>query len=509
MLVTDVLARNVVSRGSHAFLLHEGRKVSYREFDRLANAAANALLALGVGKGDRVSVALGNCVEYLALAFGVFKAGGILHPLPVGIDPRELTAMLAHAEPRVLIAHAADVEHLRAGDITVPAATTLAAVGLPGSAGAAAADAGIVALDALLTEAPKRRPPLRLAADDPALLVFTAGTTGPPKGVLLSHAGVGGQHLVEALRIACDDVILAVTPLSHQSAWDAVQTALHAGGTFAFPRAFRIEDLWLLVHQTGATVLYAPGSVLGMLLARKQSFLERTNRLRVILGLGSATIRDEIMARFHVQHVADCFGSTDAGVVTITPVGAPPRPRSCGPPASGVRLRIVGHDGAELPPRAVGEIAAHSPYRVAEYFRDPDTTGHALRDGWFFTGDLGYLDEDGWLYFVDRKQDAIRRGGDIISSVLIERTLLGHPKVAEVAVIGVPDTDVGEEVKAFVVATEPVTEEELRTFAEERLARFQVPRYWEFCATLPRTSAQRVAKHTLRSEVARASAPSG
>jgi acyl-CoA synthetase (AMP-forming)/AMP-acid ligase II len=509
MVVTDILARNVVSRGSHPFLLYEGRKVSYREFDRLANAAANALRTLGVGKGDRVSVALGNCVEYLALAFGVFKAGGILHPLPVGIEAAALTTMLAHAEPRVLITHAADVEHLRSGDIVVPAATTLAALGLPGSAGAAAAAAGIVALDALLTEAPKRRPPLRLAADDPALLVYTAGTTGPPKGVLLSHAGVSGQHLVEALRIACDDVILAVTPLSHQSAWDALQTALHAGGTFAFPRAFRIEDVWLLVHQTGASVLYAPGSVLGMLLARKESFLERTNRLRVILGLGSAAIRDEAMARFNVQHVADCFGSTDAGVVTITPVGTPPRPRSCGPPASGVWVRIVGHDGVELPARAVGEIAVHSPYRIAEYYRDPEATSRALRDGWFFTGDLGYLDEDGWLYFVDRKQDAIRRGGDIVSSVLIERTLLGHPKIAEVAVIGVPDAAVGEEVKAFVVATEPVTEEELRSFAEERLAGFQVPHYWEFRASLPRTTTQRVAKHTLRCEAAGTGLPEG
>jgi acyl-CoA synthetase (AMP-forming)/AMP-acid ligase II len=204
------------------------------------------------------------------------------------------------------------------------------------------------------------------------------------------------------------------------------------------------------------------------------------------------------MTRFRVEHVADCFGSTDAGIVTITPAGAPPRPRSCGPAASGVRIRIVGNDGTELPPRAVGEIAAHSPYRVADYFRDPDATTQALRDGWFLTGDLGYLDEDGWLYFVDRKQDAIRRGGDIVSSTLIERTLLGHPKVAEVAVIGVPDADIGEEVKAFVVVTEPVTEEELRTFAEEHLARFQVPRYWEFLESLPRTTTQRVAKHRLR-----------
>src|SRR5262245_2070267 len=237
-----------------------------------------------------------------------------------------------------------------------------------------------------------------------------------------------------------------------------------------------------------------------MLLAREPSDVERTSRLRVILGLGSAPIRDEVIRRFGVAHVAECFGSTDAGVVTITRVGAPWRPGSCGPAVPGVEIRILDDDGRPLVPRATGQIAVRSPARLAAYFRDPEGTAAALRDGWFLTGDLGWLDEDGWLYFVDRKRDVIRRGGENVSSVLVEKTLREHPRVVEVAVVGVPDPVLGQEIKAFVVASAPVSEKDLREFAAARLAKFQVPRLWEFRASLPKTPTQRVEKYKLRAE---------
>ena len=144
---------------------------------------------------------------------------------------------------------------------------------------------------------------------------------------------------------------------------------------------------------------------------------------------------------------------------------------------------------------------------MAAYFRDPEQTAQTMRDDWFFTGDLGYVDEDGWLYFVDRKRDVIRRGGENISSVLIEKTLREHPSVAEAAVIGIPDPVLGQEVKAFIVAKGAVTADELRAFAAERLARFQVPRLWEFRDSLPKTPTQRVEKYKLRQEQGDTSKP--
>ena len=472
----EALARNVADRGAHPFVLHAGRCVTYRELDVLANRAAHALRARGVDKGDRVTLAFDNSVEYLVAAFGVLKAGGVLNPVNPALGAGELRYILSHADPRVLVT---DVTSLPAPDGCV-----------------------VVRPDTLEGHYPDTPPDVTVGPDDASSLLYTSGTTGNPKGVLFTHGGtgVGGHHFIAALGLTPDDTILAVTPLFHGNAWGAVQTALHAGGTVAFPVRFHASEFWPLVHETGATVLFTLGTILAMLAAREPAPLERTSRLRVILGLGAAPIRDEIIRRFGVAHVAECFGSTDAGVVTITPLGAAWRRGSCGPAVPGVELGILDDEGRRLGPRTTGEIAVRSPARMAAYFREPEQTAAAFRDGWFLTGDLGFLDEDGWLYFVDRKRDVIRRGGENVSSVLVEKTLREHPRVAEVAVIGVADPVLGQEIKAFVVTREPVTAEELRAFAAERLAKFQVPRLWEFRDSLPKTATQRVEKYKLRAD---------
>jgi crotonobetaine/carnitine-CoA ligase len=506
MLILDVLAQHVAQRGDHPFILHRGRRVTYREFDRLSNRAAHALRLLAVDKGDRVTLALGNSIAYVVAAFGVLKAGAVLNPVNPALGAQELGYILTHAEPKVIVTDPANAPALLSPALRRPPSCVVAMLedeesGSQDASGIAPL-AGAAALGALLRQSAETRPAVTIEAGDPSTLLYTSGTTGRPKGALFTHGrtGTSGLHFIAALGLTPDDTILAVTPLFHGNAWGAVVTALYAGSTVAFPRAFHASEFWPLVHESGATVLYTLGTILAMLLTREPSDLERHNPLRVILGLGSAPIREQIIRRFGVVDVAECFGATDAGVVTITPLGAAPRPGSCGPPVPGVKVRIIADDGRELGPRQVGEISVHSPAHMAAYFKDPEQTAQALRDGWFYTGDLGYVDEDGWLYFVDRKRDVIRRGGENISSVLIEKTLREHPRVVEAAVIGVPDPVLGQEIKAFIVGNGPLTAEELRRFAAERLARFQVPRLWEFRSALPKTPSQRVEKYKLRQE---------
>lgn len=495
MLILDLLADRARSRKEHPFALYEGRTVTYEEFDRQTNRAAHALAALGVRKGDRVSVAMGNSIDYLVAAFGILKAGAIYNPVNAALGAKELTYIFGHAEPRVILTDADNIDAIRSAKVTLPAAAQVASFEVTDRA-------RCVSFSELVASQPDTPCGIDIGPDDGSTLLYTSGTTGNPKGVVFHHrsTGAAGKHFLDTLGITADDTILAVTPLFHGNAWGAVVTALQAGGTVAFPKAFRASEFWPLATSSNATVLYTLGTILAILLAQPPSEEEKKSSLRVILGLGSANIRDRIIERLGVEHVAECFGSTDAGVVTITPLGAAPREGSAGPPVAGVALRIVDDAGKALPTREVGEITVHSPHCMAEYFHDPEQTAETLRDGWFFTGDLGYLDEDGWLYFVDRKKDVIRRGGENMSSVLIEKTLREHPSVIEAAVIGIPDPVLGQEVKAFIVSKEPVTEEELRQFAAERLARFQVPRLWEFRDSLPKTPTQRVEKYKLRRE---------
>jgi acyl-CoA synthetase (AMP-forming)/AMP-acid ligase II len=492
MLITELVADRAARAGARPFIRHEGRAVSYGEFDRRTNQAARALADLGVRRGDRVTLGMGNSVEYLVAAFGVLKAGAILHPINPALGAAELSYILGHADPRLILTDATGVEALTSPRLQRPAGARLAAIG-------AAADVDFGALAAAMSEAPLD---VALTTADASTLLYTSGTTGRPKGVLFRHGSTGGaaQHFIDLLGVGADDTLLAVTPLFHGNAWGAATTALAAGATVAFPRVFRASEFWPLVHEVHATVLYTLGTILAILLRQEPSPLERDNPLRVILGLGSAPIRDEVIRRFGVAGVAECFGSTDAGVVTMTPIDAAPRRGSAGPAVPGVTIGIVDDEGRPQPAGAPGEIVIQSPHRMAEYFRDPEQTAEAVRDGWFHTGDLGTLDADGWLYFVDRKRDVIRRGGENMSSALIEKTLCEHPAVAEAAVIGVPDPVLGQEVKAFIVARTPVTPEALRAFAAERLAKFQVPRLWEFRESLPKTPTQRVEKYKLRQE---------
>jgi acyl-CoA synthetase (AMP-forming)/AMP-acid ligase II len=500
MLFLENLARNRRERPRHPYLVHEGRTVTFEEFDRLTNRAAHALRTLGVEKGDRVTLALGNSIEWLVAAFATLKTGAILNPVNAQLGAGELSYVIGHAEPRVLLTAAGGTGNLTAPEMKRPAATRLAAFGdVPGAE----------RFDDLLAASPDNAVPVHVGTGDGSTLLYTSGTTGKPKGVLFTHDRTGGssEFFVTGMGITPDDTILTVGPLFHGNAWSGAATAQQAGCTFAFPRAFSASEFWPLAHATGASVFFTLGTILAILLAQEPSELEHTSKLRVVLGLGSAPIRDNVKERFCIPHIVECFGSTDAGVVTLEPLDAKPRPGSAGPPIAGVKVHILDDDGRELGARQVGEIAVESPYRMAAYFRDEEQTRRALHGDWFLTGDLGYLDEDGWLYFVDRKRDVIRRGGENISSVLVEKALREHPQVADVAVVGVHHPVLGQEVKAFVVARGEVTADELRAFAAARLAKFQVPTQWEFRDSLPKTPTQRVEKYKLRGEAPGGSRP--
>ncbi len=487
----DYLRRAAAERPDHPYLIHEGRRVSFAELEGRTNRIAHALRDQGLERGDRVTLAIGSSIDYVAAAIGIMKSGAILHPINPQLGLSQLAYIVGHATPRLLLADAEMADAVR--PLCEPE-------GGPRLAALEPLD-GALDLGAAAAASSASAPPVEVKPGDPSTLMYTSGTTGNPKGVLQRNpVEPRPDPFIELLGIDRDDVVLAVTPLFHGNAWGACSVALRAQASFAFPRSFRGSQFWDLAHETGATVLFTLGTILAMLLTREPCEQERTSRLRIILGLGSAPIRDQVIERFGVEDVAECFGSTDAGVVTMTPPGQRPRPGSAGPAIPGVEIRILDDDGQPLPAGEVGEIAVRAPGPRAEYYRDAAQTRAAYLGEWFLSGDLGRLDDDGWLYFVDRKKDFIRRGGENVSSVWVEKTLREHPRVSDAAVIGVPHPVLGQEILAYVVTEGEVGVDELRAFASERLASFEVPSAFELRDELPRTPTQRVEKYRLREE---------
>jgi len=376
-------------------------------------------------------------------------------------------------------------------DLKRPAGTRLAAFGdVPGAE----------RLDDLVAQSPDEQPQVRPEPQDGSTLLYTSGTTGKPKGVLFTHGRTGGSSgfFIPGLGITPDDTILSVGPLFHGNSWSGAALGQQAGCTFAFPRAFSASEFWPLAHRTHASIFFTLGTILAILLAQEPTELERTSDIRVILGLGSATIRDRIRERFGIANVVECFGSTDAGVVTLEPLGERPRPGSAGPAVPGVTLHILDDEKRELPVREVGEIAVESPFRMAAYFRDEEQTRQALHGDWFLTGDLATSTRTaGCTSSTASATHPARRREHLVGAVERHpRAPAGHGRrgrrhPARRARPG------GEGLRRDARAGERRRPEGVR---RARLAKFQVPTLWEFRDALPKTPTQRVEKYKLRGE---------
>jgi acyl-CoA synthetase (AMP-forming)/AMP-acid ligase II len=434
------------------------------------------------------------------MAFGALKAGAIFHPIDPFMDDEPLSNILADAEPALILTMAQHASRMLAAcQARVPVVTVDASRGRPSSVASGSTTA--IELDPVLARSADTRPPTRPGPEDPALLAYTAGTTGPPKGVLLTHRSIGaeGAHFVEMLRIHSDDTILAATPLTRASGWHAVVTALHAAATVTFGANLRSSALWRLASENGATILQADEAVLGQLATRASS-TPPGHRIRVIVARQAAAMGSDLAGRLGVDHVADYYASTEAGVVAISPAGQGARSGAAGLPVPGTQLRILDPQGRDAPAGAIGEIAVHCPQRSWTYLHASERTYAGVDTGWFHTGDLGWIDEGGWLHFADRQADVLHVTGGAVSSTAIERTLATHPCVAEVAVIQRSIPGAGDQITAIVVPKGPLDKNGLVAFAVERLEPAHVPQLWEFRTSLPRTATHSVEKYKLRSQ---------
>jgi acyl-CoA synthetase (AMP-forming)/AMP-acid ligase II len=498
LTITALLDEAASRAPGRVYLTGPGGDLTFGGLHERVARVASGLAALGVRPGDRVAVLLPSHPAYLETWLALARAGVMLVPINTLFKPDEIAYVLAHAEATALVTtdalYESGVAPIRDRCPALRAIVTLEGTA-PGAIGYAT-----------LLDAPPLTPAAPVTETDTAAILYTSGTTGFPKGCCLSHRHyvLGGLMIRDVLRASADDRFLCVLPLFHVGGQIALAMAsLASGASLVLLPGFSATTFWEDVRRWRPTVFHGVGTILAILDRLPPSPAEREHMLRVILSTGHPELVAAMSARLGIPIVQN-WGMTEGGMTATRLEGGDP-PGSIGVPVGPNEIRLVDEHDRDVAPGAVGEIVMRGPLLVKEYWRDAAATAKAMRGGWFHTGDLARRDEAGHFYFVDRKKDMVRRGGENVSSQEVEHVLRCHPGIADAAVLGVPDPVWGEQVKAYVVLREGESEttvppRSIVEFCAERLAPFKVPHDIEYRADLPRTASHRVRKELLRKE---------
>lgn len=490
-------------------VLFREKRLDYAELERSANRAAQALLRSGLRPGERLALLLPNSVEFLVAVFAAARAGIVFVPVNTAFAPEEIEYVLDHSEAAAVVAAPEFAPTIDAMRERLPRLGRFVTTGPE-------KPPGWMSWERLLHGAPDGALASEAGPEALASITYTSGTTDRPKGVMLSQYAYAFAPRERALALGWNerDRVFVLLPLFHVNALCHMAIAmLSVGGTLVLAERFSASRFWDEVREHGVTTSSLMRTIPQILLSLPERPDDAKNPLRLVVSLLPPEAHLRFEERFGLVAVGS-YSLTEDILSVIGPVDKERRKLgSCGLPVAPEvhQIRIVGEDGSDCAPGELGEIVKRSPALMRGYYKNPRATEEALREGWLYTGDLGYLDEGGFLFFVDRKKDMVKRGDENISSEEVERVLNSHPMVAESAVVGVPDPIRQEEVKAYIVLKPPATAEsvppqEIWEFCARRLAAFKVPRYLEYRSELPKTPSSKIQKHLLR---AAAQAPEG
>ena len=509
------------SHGDATFLVYEDERVSFAAWHRAVAALAAELRGLGVVKGDRVALASRNLPEWPVVFFAVTVLGAICVPLNAWWTGAELVYGLTNSGSKVLICDAERLARIEPHRAELPALEHVIVSRL------AAAPAGVLRLEQLIGTSAQwpglpdaDLPQAELAPDDPATILYTSGTTGHPKGALGTHrnlvtnilsGGYSGARSVlrreDALPAPARKVILTVIPLFHATACSAtLMGAVAAGHTIVLMYKWDPVLAFGIIEREKVNMTGGVPTIAWQLLEHPERGNYDLSSIEAI-GYGGAPSAPELVRKIHEVFGAlpgNGWGMTETSA-TVTSHSAEDylnRPTSCGPPVAAADLEIRADDGVTLLPSGeVGELWARGPMIVAGYWNNPEASAATFVDGWVRTGDLAWLDEEGFCFIADRAKDMLIRGGENIYSSEVENALYEHPAVTDAAVVGVPHRTLGEE-PAAVVHLAPgssASEAELQAFVRTRIAAFKVPvRILFLDETLPRNANGKILKKDLR-----------
>lgn len=493
-------------------IVFEDQAVTYKELNDRVNRTAHLLLEKGIAKGDRVAVVLANCVEFLEVYFACAKLGVILVPLNWRLVGRELEYQLNDCSARMLVFHDSFLSAVQSIQervaverdkfIIVEDMDPARGSGTRPQCPSWTEDYGELVRHQSTDEPIPSKP---VCFDDPLAIVYTSGVTGNPKGALLTHQQTYFKNFQVAVYTETrpGDVFLAQMPLFHSGGLFIVATpALCVGITIVMRRGFDPRQFARDIERYHATTVLALTSMWRMILESGE--LDRTDvsSVRCVLGGGERTpltLLEELAKRG--LRVQQGFGQTENSLMLLLPKeDIQDKAGSIGKPGFFTDVWVTGANGEKAAPQVIGEIVAKGPTVMSGYWNMPEATAQAIVDGVLHTGDLGYVDEEGYLYIVDRAKDMYRSGGENVYPAEVEKILAGHPKISNVAIIGVPDEKWGETGMAFVVpaAGQGITEGEVHEYLKGKVASFKHPKHIKFMDALPMTATMKIKKAELK-----------
>ena len=484
-------------------IVYNGEVLTYGQLWHSTLGFASGLKQLGLPEGGRVLVMLGNSPEFVISYYGIIAADGIIVPVNPIYTAQEVGIILADADPFAVVTNeklAPIIESALEANHMVSRPIILIRTKVAGGG-------DLYAFNDLVNTQVHENLDLEQKNDRVVEFLYTSGTTGLPKGAMLTHGNLYSNTKIfaEMTEMSSNDCALLCAPAYHAAAQTCVMNnTLFAGGTLVIHDGWQGAEAVLKSFQEDKiTFFFGPPTMYTFIVNSPAVKEYDCSSLRVAFT-GAASLPAEIFRRFKEIfgfEIMEGYGLSETSpVVTTNPLHGIKKTASIGEEIPGVRVKIFNQDDKEAPCGEVGEIVVQGPNVMKGYYNRPEETAHAMRNGWFHTGDLAYMDEDGYVFIVDRIKDLIIRGGMNIYPREVEEMLYTHPAVLESAVIGVPDDVMGEEVKAYIVLKEGMTatDQEVRDFCKANLARYKAPKYIEFVSSLPKTTTGKILKRELR-----------
>jgi long-chain acyl-CoA synthetase len=480
-------------------LFDEDTLISYQAFDEITDRIAYGLGKIGVLPKDHVAVLHPNSSQVLLSYYSIIKAGGIVVPINAIYTPREIKFILNNSESKVLILHEnflTKIEEIKNG---IPLVKNIVV--------RKSNETMETAVEKKVGSSLKRIKDKNFKQDDGAIIFYTSGTTGNPKGVILTHRNFcfGGPNIAQNYGLREGDITIAVLPLVHVfCVASPFFGSLSSGGSVVVLERFKTDLVFEAIEKYKVTWFPGVPTMFTYLLNGLAENRHDLSSLRMGLS-GGASLPVEVLKQWEEKfkaNIIEVYGLTEStGLVTANPVYGVRKSGSIGITVSGVRAKVVDKQGKELPPREVGELIFKGPNATPGYFNLPEETSEKIKDGWVFTGDHAWRDEEGYFYIVGREKELIISGGYNIYPREIEEVLHGHPGVNEVAVIGVSDPLKGEVPKAFVTLKQgfEVKEEELLDYCKRTLAPYKIPKI-TFLEELPKSTTGKIMKKELPRE---------